>query len=120
MLRRLRHALLTLAVTLGLVGLAATPAHAVCNDLPNECTRIVHSVYSDVANLSVSRVYPAQSGYIEALARGTAGTYAGVYVPVCYQAKVTDQYYGTYIWVRGWHSVGVLMGSTVVDLQKIC
>lgn len=116
-MRRFLSAALLVAA---LVAMPAAPAHAVCNDNPNECARIVHSVNSQVANLSVSRVYPAQAGYIEALARGTAGTYAGVYVPNCYQAIVSDSYYGTYKWLRGWHSVGVLQVSVVVTLQYIC
>ena len=121
MLRRLRHALLTFAATLGLVvGVHATPAQAVCNDTPSSCARIVHSVYSDVAKLSVSRVWPAQSGYIEALGRGTSGTYAAVYVPLCYQALVTLPSGYQFIRTIGWGSLWSGNGTYVYDLQYIC
>ena len=121
MLARLRHALLLLAATAGLVVMApATPAHAVCNSAPNYCARIVHSVYSDVYNLSVTRVRPATSGYLEALARGTAGTYAGYYLPVCYQA-IENSSIGSFVRIgAGWRYVGVLGGSYVIELERIC
>ena len=105
MLRRLRHALFAFAISLGFVSLAAEPAHAVCNDVPSQCARVVHSVLSDVSRISVSRVYPAQSGYLEALSRGAGGTYAGVYIPVCYQALVTLPSGYQFLWIRGWHGL---------------